>query len=266
MVFPHMYPPVWNWKIRPLMADILHFPLLQQKQLFLVIIIAQKSPLSFFGTGNLTHMLHCDAEDNGRIYPKASPIFIFAEYPKVWVAVLSVHSCLGEKKRKHLKKRYIKYLVRLVKIVQSVIATLDKTSKGKCTPYFFFPGKDISSCLIVYQELSTSLFTVMGFLFRGTTFITPLFVFCIFNILYGFPLALNKERNICSLREVPSVLSLVRRRRRTRLQCHGTEGAQITRLGETCPCKATPPAPSALPKTQLTPGQGTRRALHPHSR
>lgn len=65
------------------MSDILHFPLLQQDQSYLVIIIAQKSPLSSFGTGNPTHMLHCNAEDNGRIYPKASSTLLFAGYPKV---------------------------------------------------------------------------------------------------------------------------------------------------------------------------------------
>lgn len=46
-------------------------------------IIAQKNILSPFGIENPAHMLHCDVEDNERIYPKASPRFLFAEYPNV---------------------------------------------------------------------------------------------------------------------------------------------------------------------------------------
>lgn len=49
----------------------------------------------------------------------------------------------SEKKRKHCGERYVKYIARVAKLAQSVVATLDKTSKGKCTPHFFIPGKDI---------------------------------------------------------------------------------------------------------------------------
>lgn len=55
--------------------------------------------------------------------------------------MLSAHSCLVEKKK--FEKKVCKCLMSLVKIVQSVIATLVKTSKGKCTAYFIFSGTAI---------------------------------------------------------------------------------------------------------------------------
>lgn len=48
-------------------------------------------------------------------------------------AVVSQLSC----EKMFGKKKACKYLVRLIKIVQSVIATLVKTSKGKCTHLIF---------------------------------------------------------------------------------------------------------------------------------
>lgn len=51
--------------------------------------------------------------------------------------MLSVHSCFGEKK--NVNKGYTKYLVRLVKIMQS--ATLDKLQRENVL--FFLGGKDI---------------------------------------------------------------------------------------------------------------------------
>lgn len=182
--------------------------------------------------------------------------------------MLSVHSYHEEKKEHSWKKgMYVKYFAKLVKIVQSAVAILDKTSKGKCIPYFFFPGEDISSCLTVYQDVPNTPFhshvtpLPWNYIYQAT--------FCIFHFEHfvWITLALNEERSICSLWEVPSGLSLVRRRRRrSGLQCEGAEGARSTGLGEGWSCKATLRSPSASPQPRLTPGRGTWRALHPQNR
>lgn len=155
-------------------------------------------------------------------------------------------------RNKNVNKGYTKYLVRLVKIMQS--ATLDKLQRENVLSFFFFwgGGRIFKASWLFIKIYLTSRFIVRWF-FDMELYLSCQFLYSAFLTFVQIAIALHKEQNFCSLLEVPSGLHLVRRRRPSLSAALPRElQNQVWQCLSIC---MTPLAPAASPKMHLTPGQ-----------